>query len=248
MNIFKNLQVERSWSAAVASRNMAQVVNVTLGAAVLFLAFSLWLKDPHTVVTPPKFTQELTMVGDQASPSYKVGWAVFVGETVGNINPRNINFKRDLLIGMLSPNLQDSLGDQVERTVELMKTRKITQNFVMDDAHHDPRNDIVYVWGNKVTKAVRQDPIVTKWTYEIQIQSRQGQPRISYFKQYAGTPSGSELRGHATKNTPDYLSAPIQDAMDTNAERYIQQNEQNLPEHKPDVAPDKSADAEQPQK
>ena len=231
--MFKNLQIYKSWSQAIASRNMAQIVNIALVGVVLLLALKALFQKPIIIVTPPGFTQEFTMQGDRASQGYKISWANYVANTIGNTNPRNIDFNREVIVTMLSPNLQDALGNKLKRASEIMKTRKMTQNFTLQDAVYDPKNDIVYIWGRKIIKVARQEPISANWTYEVQIKSRQGMPRITYLKQYSGTPKAIDLKSKNSKKTPEYLSPAIRDAIEGNTFDIV---EDSLG-HEPDIKP-----------
>lgn len=207
------MQISESWSNAIASRNIAQVVNILMGVCLVLLCFKLLLHKPTTVVVPPKFTQEFTIQGDQVSEEYKASWAIYLANTIGNTNQRNIEFNKGVVVSMLSPNLQDALADKLNRAAEILKTRKVKQTFVVEDTRYDSRNDIVYVWGKKIITTMRQSPIVTNWTFEIQVSASQGMPRITYLKQYTGTPKVNELKGKVVKETPDYLSPEIEDVV-----------------------------------
>jgi type IV conjugative transfer system protein TraE len=237
--MLKKLQIQESWSAAVASKNIAQTVNLLLAGVLLLLALKVMVQKPVTIVVPPNFTQEFTMQGDEATEGYKALWANFVATTVGNTNPRNMDFNRDIISGMLSPHLQEAITSKMIRTSESMLTRKMTQTFTVQDAVYDPKNDITFVWGKKSVSVAKKEPLVTNWTFEIQIQSSQGMPRITYLKQYRGTPRASDLKSKQIKETPEYFSPEISDALKEN--KPITTGEKGLG-HAPDIAPQQNAE------
>ena len=248
--IFKSLSIEKSWSEAIASRNMAQITNICLVIVCLLLSGKLFFSKPHTIVTPPIFTEPVTMIGDMSSPEYSIGWAIFTAQMLGNINPKNITFTEKVISQMLSPNLQANIADSMSRAAEIMRVRKVQQSFFAQDAVHDPNTGIVYIWGKKTTHAVRREPIIGKWTFEIKVESRNGMPRITYIKQYQGVPSKQDLKGKSKtpKVIPDYLSQEIDDAINSgtssNTENNI--NDKNIekesgPAYLPDITKDNKA-------
>jgi len=234
MSLMKNLQIKESFSQAVASRNIAQIANIIMALTVLLLAYKVFTQKPIAIVTPPTFTEEFTIQGNKVSDQYKISWAVFVANTIGNTNQRNIEFNKQVVATMLSPNLQENLANGMNRAAELMKTRKITQNYTIQDAVYDPNNDIVYVWGKKMVTAMRQDPITTNWTFELKVEARQGQPRVSYIKQYSGTPKNNELKGKQPKPTPDYYGESIMDVVSGDEIKDVTVENNGLG-HKPDL-------------
>jgi conjugal transfer pilus assembly protein TraE len=237
MKFLNNVNLKKSFSETMASRNMAQVTNMLLGVAVVFLAGKAMFTTPTTVVTPPAFTQEFTIQGDKVSDPYKISWALYVANTIGNTNQRNIDFNKDVITSMLSPNLQDQIGDKMERAAEILRTRKVNQAFNIEDTRYDSRNDIVYVWGKKIVTALRQEPITSNWTVEVQVQSSNGSPKITYLKQYRGNPRVNELKGKVVKSTPQYLSPEIDRVVSGINKKSTTMNSSDGLGHKPDIAP-----------
>lgn len=211
--MFKNLNVSKSWSQAIASRNIALLTSLVLATGFVMLAIKVTLQKPIVVVAPPNFINEFTIQGDQVSDAYKISWAIYLASTIGNTNQRNIKFNKDVIGSMLSPNLRESISSKMDRAAEILRTRKVKQSFTIEDTRYDPHNDIVYVWGKKVISTIRQEPIVSNWTIEAQVKASNGSPRITYLKQYSGTPKVNELKGKVEKITPSYLSPEIEQAV-----------------------------------
>lgn len=237
MKFLNKLALQKSFSETMASRNMAQVTNILLGIAVMFLAGKSMFTTPTNIVTPPNFTKEFTIQGNEVSDPYKISWAIYVANTIGNTNQRNIEFNKSVITSMLSPNLQDQIGGKMDRAAEILRTRKVNQAFNIEDTRYDSNNDIVYVWGKKVVTALRQTPITSNWTVEVQVKSSQGSPKITYLKQYRGNPKVNELKGKVIKETPTYLSPEIDRVVSGISKKNTTVSGSDGLGYKPDIAP-----------
>lgn len=175
------------------SRN-TKIINANILALVIIAGLvgkEIFLDKPVTVVTPPNMNEEIRVIGNKASESYKTQWALFYSTMLGNINPKNIQFIMDYIIKSLSPELQGRIAAELQSQINIMQTRGVDQTFTPIDIYFDEKNDMVYVWGTKTTKLtnVSDKQETSKWTYEWVIGLRQGMPRIAYANQYAGTPN-----------------------------------------------------------
>ncbi|MBL5885660.1 pilus assembly protein [Lelliottia amnigena] len=159
-----------------------------IGVLVIKIVF---LTNPVTIVTPPNMTEEVTLVGNKASESYKTQWAMFYSTMLGNINPKNIQFVMNYILDSLSPELQAKTGEALESQISIMQARGVDQTFRANDIYFDPKNDMVYVWGTKTTTLlnVPDKSESSKWTFEWVIGMKNGRPRIAHVNQYAGTPN-----------------------------------------------------------
>ena len=66
-------------------------INTVSIAVIGLLVAKIFFTDLVTIVTPPNMNEEITVVGNKASESYKTQWALFL-VPLGNINPTNISF------------------------------------------------------------------------------------------------------------------------------------------------------------
>ena len=151
----------------------------------------LFFTDPVTIVTPPNMNEEITVVGNKASESYKTQWALFFSTLLGNINPTNISFVTAYVLDALSPELQAKTSESLQEQINIMQARGVEQTFKPNDIYYDPKNDMVYVWGTKTTRLVNVPDKTesSKWTYEWVLGMKNGRPRIAYVNQYSGTPN-----------------------------------------------------------
>lgn len=172
-------------SKIIRTNTLAVVIIAILVGKILFFT------SPITIVTPPNMTEEITIVGNKASESYKTQWALYYSTMIGNINPTNIKFVLDSVLDALSPELQAKTGEALQSQINIMQARGVDQTFRANDIYYDPKNDMIYVWGTKTTKLVNvpDKSESSKWTYEWVLGMKNGRPRIAYVNQYAGTPN-----------------------------------------------------------
>jgi len=183
---------------------------VLTGLVVILVAKQVFFTSPVTIITPPNMTEEITVIGNKTSESYKTQWALFFSTMVGNINPKNIQFVTSYILKALSAELQAQIGEELTNQANLMATRGVDMSFTPNDIYYDAKNDLIYVWGTKVTKLtnVPDKAESSKWTYEWVIGMRNGMPRIAYVKQYAGTPNIKKVTVNGKEQLATLNEAP----------------------------------------
>ncbi|MGV7963677.1 TraE/TraK family type IV conjugative transfer system protein [Photorhabdus tasmaniensis] len=181
-----------TYSALIRRDNKLLRINTIAIAVIAALVVKTqFFTDAVTIVTPPNMTEEVTIVGNKASESYKTQWALFFSTLIGNINPTNIKFVTTYVLDALSPDLQAKTGEALQQQINIMQARGVEQSFKPNDIYYDPKNDMVYVWGTKSTRLINVPDKTesSKWTYEWVMGMKNGRPRIAYVNQYAGTPN-----------------------------------------------------------
>ncbi|WP_275211849.1 TraE/TraK family type IV conjugative transfer system protein [Citrobacter freundii] len=170
---------------------LIRINTVSIAVIGLLVAKILFFTDPVTIVTPPNMNEEITVVGNKASESYKTQWALFFSTLLGNINPTNISFVTAYVLDALSPELQAKTSESLQEQINIMQARGVEQTFKPNDIYFDPKNDMVYVWGTKTTRLVNVPDKTesSKWTYEWVLGMKNGRPRMAYVNQYSGTPN-----------------------------------------------------------
>lgn len=165
--------------------------SVAILVIAAFVVKTQFFTDPVTIVQPPNMTEEVKVVGNKASESYKTQWALFYSTLIGNINPTNISFVTTSILDALSPELQARTRESLQQQTNIMQARGVEQSFKPNDMYYDPKNDMVYVWGTKSTRLINvpDKSESSKWTFEWVLGMKNGRPRIAYVNQYAGTPN-----------------------------------------------------------
>ena len=185
----KDSQVMKSWSEAVATRNLLLLSNVIMAGVLAVLVLAYIFSEPKIIaVTENEVYGELSVHGDKANQNFQQAWAYSVSNLIGNLNPRNIGFVKKALMRVLSPRLQVEIEPMLDRQAELIKMRDIRQVFIAEDMIHDPDSDLITIWGQKLTFIKGEPKADSKWSYEFKVEVRKGLPRIVHIDQYPGTP------------------------------------------------------------
>jgi conjugal transfer pilus assembly protein TraE len=185
---------QNSWQAAIDhSKRMTHMLFLSV-AVILVLSLKILTTKPITTATPPNFSEAVTLVGNQASSSYKKQWGIFIAETMGNVSNRNLNLVLEILKPMLSVRDYDLLADQMSSYVKALDIRDQVQTFSTLDVFYDKKFDKVIVYGEmKLTERKKRNtdeenrPV--RYTYELTVKSRNGQPRLENVVQYEGAPN-----------------------------------------------------------
>lgn len=193
--------------SALINRDKSLLRNNTIALSVIGLLVIklIFFNNPVTIVTPPNMNEQIQVVGNKASESYKTQWALFFSTLLGNINPTNIQFVTDYILEALSSELQAKTSESLQQQINIMQARGVEQTFKPNDIYYDPKNDMVYVWGIKTTRLVNVPDKTesSKWTYEWVLGMKNGRPRIAYVNQYSGTPNIKKI----TINGKEQLTA-----------------------------------------
>lgn len=164
----------------------------SLSVAVLILTVMVASKKTEVVVMPPDYYEPIIVNGNYANQSYAASHAMNIANLMGNVNERNIDFVTETVIRMLSPHLRTQLVQAFQTEVQILKNRRARQSFYVEDVMFDPKNNIVFVWGNKRTSMIGQAEITERFTYEMRIQPSNGMPKITHFDAYPGIPKSRD--------------------------------------------------------
>lgn len=194
-------KIGKSWSEAVSKYNDITKTNMALGATVFLLALKIFFQEPIVIIVPASIGEEITIQGDRVSPSYKKLFAHLIADTMGNVNPNNIDFKIDSVKKILSTRIRSLNIDSMKKHAQKMRLTKAEEIFSIDNVYYSESQDLVYVYGPKEIRQKGRKPIKTMWTYEMRIGARNGKPVISYIKQYPGSPKNAKSKTYSVKET-----------------------------------------------
>lgn len=201
--MFKDSQVGKSWSAAVASGNLQLVGNFCLSIGVVVLIMMLFFKEAEIIAVPEQqIFGELSVQGKKANRNYQQSWALSTAQLIGNITPENVDFVKSSLMNVLSPLLKFQIEPMLEKQSEVIRMRGIKQVFIAEDLIHEPSTDLITIWGQKLTFIDGTPKSDSKWSYEFKIEVRHGRPRITHIDQYPGTPRKRKQAMEARNQAP----------------------------------------------
>jgi len=169
---------------------------VFLSVALMALVLALVSKEQIVTIVPPNLTEEANITANTASESYKKAWGVFAASTIGNVTPENVEFVRNSVKEMLSPDLYRQILSDLETQAQTIKEEKIAVSFQPKDVTYSRQLDIVFISGNTITQGPYGDPEREPRTYEFTIKIKNYVPTITWFDSYLGMPKiKPELRG-----------------------------------------------------
>jgi hypothetical protein len=103
---------------------------------------------------------------------------------------------------MLSPFLQSNLEEGLRNEAQILKIRKASQTFVIEDMMYEPKNNLVWVWGTKTLKVHTGTEKKERFTYEFRIEANNGVPRITHYDAYAGIPKQKNNEEYTVDTSP----------------------------------------------
>ena len=106
---------------------LIRINTVSIAVIGLLVAKILFFTDPVTIVTPPNMNEEITVVGNKASESYKTQWALFFSTLLGNIPDKTESSKwtYEWVLGMKNGRPRIAYVNQYSGTPNI---KKITIN------------------------------------------------------------------------------------------------------------------------
>lgn len=184
----KDSFLNKDFTEIVSTKHKKDTVIACLGVLCLLQQFSLMNSDVEVVVSPENFYKELRVSSNQANEHYQTQHAWSITALVGNVNPTNVDFVTDRISKMLSPFLRSQMEESLKAEARILKVRKATQRFVIEDLMYDPKREVTFIWGKKHITTTNRHKDEMRWTYELRIKPYNGSPRITHFDAYKGTP------------------------------------------------------------
>lgn len=198
----------KSYSDFEQSKKTNRITIACLSITSALLAIMAFTSKTEIIVKPAQYEGELRVHGRQANQQYMLGHAMGIASLVGNISERNADFVTTTVLGMMSPFLRGELESGLKNEVQILKVRKASQQFVVEDMMYEPKNNIVWVWGLKTLKVHTGTEHKERWTYEFRIEPQNGSPRITHFDSYSGVPKQKNNEEYTVDSSP-YLTEAL---------------------------------------
>jgi conjugal transfer pilus assembly protein TraE len=204
--INKAPQIGKTYDDMLLSKKYLLISNTALAVSLAISIFINIASDDVIVMIPPNLTEEAIIVNGKANAEYQKRFSYAYALLLGNVNPANVDFVKQEMEKVLSPALQDLILEQIENESIIMKKRKITQRFDIDNMLYNDTQDIVWVWGDRTIKGVGTQSITEPHTYEFQIKPVNGKPRIVYFNSKKGNPKMSVVKTKGERLETNYFT------------------------------------------
>ncbi|AIW22720.1 hypothetical protein F0267_01135 [Vibrio coralliilyticus] len=202
--IFSQSKVLKTYNKTISMGGHMGIAVVVMAVANIWLVSLVAKKEVTSIVTPPTFTEQISMRGNQVSESYQSMWAMFVAEMIGNISPSRMDIVLQTMQRMIPAKNWDEVKEQMTAQLARLKIRKVEEKFSVKDVTIDPVTKVVWVTGEKETTSIRTGRSVSEmWTFEVRIDSNGvGSPVITHLKQYAGAPQKKRRAKELQKELP----------------------------------------------
>lgn len=202
--IFSQSKVLKNYNKTISMGGHMGIAVVVMAVANIWLVSLVAKKEVTSIVTPPTFTEQISMRGNQVSESYQSMWAMFVAEMIGNISPSRMDIVLQTMQRMIPAKNWDEVKEQMTAQLARLKIRKVEEKFSVKDVTIDPATKVVWVTGEKETTSIRTGRSVSEmWTFEVRIDTNGvGSPVITHLKQYAGAPQKKRRAKELQKELP----------------------------------------------
>lgn len=227
--------VNESYTDLVNTRRGYQIAILSLSLSVGILCLMAFNKQVEVVVMPPDYYEPVVVNGSYANKSYAASHALGIAAMLGNVSERNADFVMANFLKVLSPYLRSQIESSLNAEVKILKTRKARQTFLIDDVMYEPRNNIIWVWGQKTLTFAGGGNHSERYTYEFRIEPKNGSPRVSHFDAYPGIPRAKDSK-YTVEMLP-YLSREL---------KLVQETADPASNAKYDVTPDPLAEQKTP--
>jgi conjugal transfer pilus assembly protein TraE len=227
--------VNESYTDLINTRRGYQLAILSLSLAVGLLGIMAFNKQVEVVVMPPDYWEPVVVNGSYANQSYAASHAVGIAAMIGNISEKNADFVINNFLKILSPYLRNQIEATLNAEVKILKTRKARQTFLIEDVLYEPRNHVIWVWGQKSLTFAGGGNHSERFTYEFRIEPKNGAPRVSHFDAYPGIPRTKDEK--YTVEMKPYLSQEL---------KLVQDTAEPASKAKYDVTPDPLADEQTP--
>lgn len=202
--VFSQSKVLKNYNKTISMGGHMGIAVVIMAVANIWLISLVAKKEVTAIVTPPTFTEQISMRGNQVSESYQSMWAMFVAEMIGNISPSRMDIVLQTMQRMIPAKNWGEVKEQMTAQLARLKIRKIEEKFSVKDVSIDPVTKVVWVTGEKETTSIRTGRSVSEmWTFEVRIDTNGvGSPVITHLKQYAGAPQKKRRAKELQKELP----------------------------------------------
>jgi len=204
----KDSMVGAAYTDLINTKTQMTWAIVVQSVVILILLVMYFTKDQMIVVVPNSINEEIHIGEGVANAEYQKRFADYVAKTIGNVNPNNVEHVKRIINDMLSPALRSMLLPAIEAEVTLLKVRELSQDFIVRDIIWSGKNDLAYVWGEKITRTRSgQERDSEDYTYEVRVKPFNGYPRIVHLLGYKGSPKNNpkKVEEKAKPDTPYYV-------------------------------------------
>lgn len=190
----KFLKFIRSYEGTQSENRWLRLFVGGLVLLTLMLTFKVFSKDTVVIIQPQTLETEAWVMKNQSSQSYKEAWGLFLANMLGNTTPANVDFLKEKIAQLLSPEIFNEALEAMQVQANQIKTDRVTMRFEPRFVVYEESNGRVYVQGYSFIKGVTGTEDRTDRTYEIEVQINRYVPQVTYINTYEGKPRTARVR------------------------------------------------------
>ena len=158
-----------------------------LSISGVLLSFKMFNYSETVVLVPPHLNERVKVALNKSDIGYKKSWGLFLAELLGNATPSNIDFIKDSLNNMLSPDVYNEFSEKLEEQIINFKREHLTQRFEPSLVIYDEVLDKVFVTGRSVIQGPSGNEIFSMRTFEFGFEFDNFQPMLTYMDTFEGS-------------------------------------------------------------
>lgn len=179
----------RTWEGTQAENKWGRFIQAGLLVIVLLLVLKVFNKETIVTIQPFTLTEEAWVTKTNASRSYKEAWGFAFSMLLGNVTPGSVDFVKERLSPMLSPEIYQDVIDAIEIQSKQIKEDRVTMRFEPRFVEYEEKSDKVFAYGYSYVKgASSQQEERGERTYEFVLKISNYAPSIDYMGTYMGKP------------------------------------------------------------
>lgn len=168
-------------------------------AANILLASSVLFQKPTVVLVPPDLEKPAKVGAKSADAAYIEAWALFAGNLLGNVTPGSVDFVRNALGRLVSPDIYHGVASLLETQARQIKDDNVTLSFIPAQVMFEPETGLVFVTGTARLTGASGHSKREERTYEFRIAAREHAPVITWVDTYLGAPRTKQIRERMKK-------------------------------------------------
>jgi conjugal transfer pilus assembly protein TraE len=178
----------KTWEGTQSENKWGRLFQASLLVIVFLLALQLFSKEYIVTIQPFTLTEEAWITKNNASQSYKEAWGFAFAQILGNITPGSVDFVKERIRPLLSPNIYQEVIDAIEMQARQIKNDRVTMRFEPRFVEYEPKSEKVFVYGYSYMKGPSSDEQRSERTYEFIIEIAHYAPVFAFIDTYSGKP------------------------------------------------------------
>ncbi|MDU4190314.1 MULTISPECIES: TraE/TraK family type IV conjugative transfer system protein [Aeromonas] len=179
----------RTWEGIQGENKWGRLIQAGLLIIVLLLVIKVFTKETIVTMQPFTLTEEAWVTQNNASRSYKEAWGFALSLLLGNVTPGSVDFVKERLSPMLSPEIYQDVIDAIEIQSKQIKEDRVTMRFEPRFVEYEEKSDKIFAYGYSYVKgSSSQQEERGERTYEFVLKIANYAPSIDYMETYMGKP------------------------------------------------------------